>query len=287
MNWKELYDKTVNILDEIGIEEKKSESDIIFDYCFGMDKIKIIIDGNEEAPESALKKINEIASQRKKGIPVQYILGEWHFRNLKFKVGPGVLIPRDDTNVLVDVSVDFLNLRDNPSVIDLCSGSGCVAIPVEKELNSEHSEVFGVELSEEAFNYFKSNIQINRSGVKAICGDILEIYNEFCDDKFDAIISNPPYIKTEDIKNLQKEVKSEPNMALDGGNDGLWFYRNICKNWVPKLKIDGMVAFEIGFGQESEVKKLMEDAGLKCICTYTDMNNIIRVISGIKKNPTP
>ena len=111
----------------------------------------------------------------------------------------------------------------------------------------------------------------------------LKVYSEFCDEKFDAVISNPPYIRTSEIENLQKEVKLEPKIALDGGEDGLYFYKNICKNWISKLKTGGIMALEIGLGQENEVKNLMEKSGLHCIKTYKDINNIVRAISGIKK----
>lgn len=284
MTWKEFYNEAVRRLNKAGVEENKSEADIIFDYCFNMNKLKIILHGNEKLPEILIDKLDEVIAKRKKGIPIQYILGEWNFRNLRFQVGEGVLVPRDDTNILIDISVEFLNSKKNPCVIDLCSGSGCVAISIERELKLKNSEIFGVELSKKAFEYFKSNAEINCSNVKLINGDILKIYSEFCDDKFDAIVSNPPYIRTDEISKLQKEVKFEPRMALDGGKDGLYFYKNICKNWIPKLKVGGMIAYEIGFGQENEIKKFMEESGIGCIKFYKDINNIIRVVSGIKES---
>lgn len=284
MTWKEFYSEAVRRLNEAGIEENKSEADIIFDYCFNMNKLKIILHGDEKLPESLIDRLDEVVSKRKKGIPIQYILGEWNFRNLRFKVGEGVLVPRDDTNILIDVSVGFLNSKKNPCVIDLCSGSGCVAVSIERELKLKKPEIFGVELSKKAFEYFKSNAEFNRSNVKVINGDILKIYSEFCDEKFDAIVSNPPYIRTDEISKLQKEVKFEPRMALDGGKDGLYFYKNICRNWIPKLKVGGMIAFEIGLGQENEIKKFMEESGIGCIKFYKDINNIIRVVSGIKES---
>lgn len=284
MNWKELYNEAVHSLSEAGIEESKSEADIIFEYCFKMNKLDIILRGQEKPPESSKSKLDKIIAERKKGIPIQYILGEWNFRNLRFKVGEGVLIPRDDTNILVDVAIEFLNSKKSPCLIDLCSGSGCVAISLEKELRLKNPEVFGVELSEKAFEYFKTNTEINRSNVRSINGDILKIYSEFCDDKFDAIVSNPPYIRTDEMSQLQKEVKSEPKMALDGGEDGLYFYKSICQNWTPKLKFGGMIAFEIGLGQENEVKKFMQKSGINCIKFHKDINNIVRVVSGIKES---
>lgn len=284
MTWKEFYNEAVRRLNEVGVEENKSEADIIFEYCFDMDKLKIILHGDEKLPENLIDKLDEIIDKREKGIPIQYVLGEWDFRDLKFKVGEGVLVPRDDTNILIDVSIEFLNSKKSPCVIDLCSGSGCVAISIERELKLKNPEVFGVELSKKAFKYFKINAEINRSNVKAINGDILKIYSDFCDDKFDAIVSNPPYIRTDEISQLQKEVKSEPIMALDGGKDGLYFYKSICKKWISKLKVGGMVAFEIGLGQENEVKKFMEESGIGCIKFYKDINDIIRVVSGIKES---
>ena len=128
----------------------------------------------------------------------------------------------------------------------------------------------------------QENIFLNECKVTAINGDVFKISSDFQDEFFDAVISNPPYIKTGDLSCLQEEVKKEPRLALEGGEDGLYFYKNICKTWIPKLKSGGMIAFEVGFDQAQDVKTIMENYGIKAIRIFKDINNIDRAVIGQK-----
>ncbi len=202
--------------------------------------------------------------------PLQYILGEWEFYSLPFCVGPGVLIPRADTETLVDVALKVV--KKDSRVIDLCSGSGCVAIAIEK---NSGCFMTALENSEDAIKYLKLNIEKNRSNIKIIQEDIFKFVPN---EKVDVILSNPPYIKTKDLKFLQKEVTFEPLCALDGGEDGLLFYRRILE-FIPFLNPGGHIIVEVGYDTSSDVQKLFENAGL-ITKAVKDLSGINRVIFG-------
>ncbi|MBQ2273890.1 MAG: peptide chain release factor N(5)-glutamine methyltransferase [Clostridia bacterium] len=219
------------------------------------------------------EELDAVLKRRIDGEPLQYILGEWEFYDLPFYVGEGVLIPRPDTETLAEFAIDRAGTRETVCM-DLCSGSGCLAITLDK--HSVNATVYAMELSDKAFEYLKKNIERNASSVRAVKGDVLE--DDF--GEFDLIISNPPFIKTADLDTLQKEVKREPQMALDGGDDGLVFYRKIAEKWVPHLKSGGTLAVEIGIGQGDDVKAIFKAAGLKNIGSRNDLSGIERVIFG-------
>lgn len=217
--------------------------------------------------------LDRMISRRTAGEPLQYILGEWEFYSLPFSVGPGVLIPRPDTEILVDKAIEFIGKRE-VTVADLCAGSGCIGIAVAA--NCKGASVTAVEKSDLAFPYLEENIKRNGVNVTAVKGDITE--ESF--GEFDLILSNPPYIKSAVIESLSSEVRHEPHLALDGGEDGLFFYRAILENWLCRLKNGGMLAVEIGFDQADEVKALFMEAGLKNIGEKRDYGNNQRVIFG-------
>lgn len=281
MTWSEVYKKAESILKREYKDTYKYEIYSTLKYCFNISKIDLIMKKDEAVEPEVQKKLFDIIKLRTEHVPLQYILGYWYFMDLKFKVGEGVLIPREDTEVLVRKSLDYLQNVESPKIIDLCSGSGCVAISVKKNLG-EKSEVYAAELSQIAFSYLQENIFLNECKVTAINGDVFKISSDFQDEFFDAVISNPPYIKTGDLSCLQEEVKKEPRLALEGGEDGLYFYKNICKTWIPKLKSGGMIAFEVGFDQAQDVKTIMENYGIKAIRIFKDINNIDRAVIGQK-----
>lgn len=281
MTWAEVYKKAESILKREYKDTYKYEIYSILKHCFNISKIDLIMKKDEAVEPEVQKKLFDIIKLRTEHVPLQYILGYWYFMDLKFKVGEGVLIPREDTEVLVKKSLGYLQNVEGPKIIDLCSGSGCVAISVKKNLG-EKSEVYAAELSQIAFSYLQENIFLNECKVTAINGDVFKISSDFQDEFFDAVISNPPYIKTGDLSCLQEEVKKEPRLALEGGEDGLYFYKNICKTWIPKLKSGGMIAFEVGFDQAQDVKTIMENYGIKAIRIFKDINNIDRAVIGQK-----
>ncbi len=219
--------------------------------------------------------IEPLINRRLKGEPLQYILGKWGFYKGEFLVGEGVLIPRQDTETLVETAVEFLKDRKSPTVIDLCSGSGCVAISIATDY--PEAQVIACEKYEKAYSFLEKNIKLNNTkNVKPMLLDITE--ESF--GEADLIVSNPPYITKKDMEVLQSEVLKEPETALYGGEDGLYFYRVIAEKWSPLLKKGGMLALEIGIGQEESVKELLKKAGLKNIGTKKDLCGVQRVVFG-------
>lgn len=282
MKVREFYDfarKSLPLVDE---KEVKNEANILLQFCLNLDFTGLFLQRERILTEKEFKFLENAISLRESGVPVQYILGSWEFMNMDLKVGEGVLIPREDTEVLVETVVKNANSSKRFNLIDLCSGTGCVALALEKNLK-DFNQIYALEYSEKAFEYLNENIKNLKSNVKAIKGNIFEDYKLFEDDYFDYIVSNPPYIKTEDVKTLDREVLHEPEMALDGGETGLDFYLGICKLWARKIKSGGILAFEIGQGMHDDVAEIMKNSGFEKISFSKDINGIIRCVMGLKK----
>jgi len=225
--------------------------------------------------------LNELVSRRINGEPLQYLLGEWEFFGYPFKVGRGVLIPRPETELLVETAIESLQkttFGETPTILDLCAGTGCVGIAAAKKTNCN---VIAVEKSEEAIKYLKENIRLNKveSRVKIIHGDVFDVANI---PIADCILINPPYLSKEEMMTLQKEVTHEPQMALYGGEDGMGFYREFFKTWEQRIKrsaVFSSLAFacEVGDGQAGRVCSLMREVGLDPKIKK-DFNGIERMI---------
>ena len=277
MNIEQAYAECRKKLSSIEDIDTAFEALSLMNKAFGITRTDIIAYGTREIDSEKLTLLNSLINRRLEGEPLQYILGSWSFCGFDFFVGEGVLIPRDDTEVVVNLCLQFLKNRQSKKTLDLCSGSGAIAIALSKIANAE---VTGVELSDTAFEYLIKNISHNKADVNAVKGDILKCYTNFEDDTYDLIVSNPPYIKSDDIPHLQKEVLKEPLMALDGGKSGFDFYEQIIKFWTSKLKSGGALAFELGEEQADYVKTLMEQAGFTDIKTELDFGNTQRAIIG-------
>ena len=273
---KDLYLKLRGILSEAGIEAPGLEARLLIEGVTGMNRASQIANSNSEISGEIQEKLISMAQKRAGHLPLQYILGKWSFMGFEFKVGEGVLIPRDDTEVLVGLCLDYLKASDGKTALDLCAGSGAVSVVLDKLANAD---VTAVELSDKAYNFLLENIK--GTNIKPHKGDIFECYRDFEAKSFDLIASNPPYIKTGEIETLQTEVGYEPKTALDGGADGLDFYRAIVKRWTPLLKSGGAMAFELGEGQAEYVGGLMADHGYINIKTAKDLGGTDRAIIGI------
>lgn len=248
-----------------GIESAEFEAkQIVLSVC---DSIVSTVSSKDE------EKCIQLAQKRVAGYPLQYLLGEWEFYSLPFFVGEGVLIPRADTETVVDQALKIIKQNSYKTVLDLCSGSGCIAIAVKKNADVE---VTAVEASADAFCYLVKNAERNKAQIGCVMGDALKYKGK----KFDLVISNPPYIKTEVIKTLSEEVKKEPKMALDGGKDGLLFYRKITENAKQLLNKNGTLLFEIGFDQEAEVLEILKSNGFLNVRCVKDLNSQPRAIFG-------
>lgn len=205
-------------------------------------------------PFNRVEELERLVGRRLSGEPLQYIIGEWEFMSLPFHVGPGVLIPRPETELLAEFAIR--QCGDQPfQIADLCSGSGCIGISVAKSCPNAH--VWLVEKSEQAFAYLLENIQLNSvQNVTPLLGDIFDLEILPANVRFDLILSNPPYVSSGELPGLQREVHWEPSMALDGGADGLDFYRRIASVYPERTVPGGWIGLEFGDGQEQAVQAL-------------------------------
>lgn len=213
------------------------------------------------------------------GTPLQYILGEWDFYGLTLTVNKDVLIPRSDTEVLVDKALELIKAGDR--VLDLCTGSGCISAAL---LNNADCFVTAVELSDKAIKVAEQNLKrLTNGNFEIKKADVLDNPDGTFTEKYDIIVSNPPYIKTKVIDTLDKNVRNEPVMALDGGEDGLRFYRAIAQGWKSLLKSGGSLLVEIGFDQADEVAQILKNNGFCDVKTIKDTCGLHRVIIGTAK----
>jgi len=279
MTLSQVYRKAEMLLNENGVPDADVDTLCLLEHFLGADRTKLILHGDENADEKSCQKLFSAAEQRIKGVPLQYIIGKWNFMGYDFYVGEGVLIPRDDTEIAAEEACEFALGIDRPKVIDLCAGTGAIAIAVAK--TAVNSEVTALEYSENALNYLKKNIELNQAyNVVPFAGDVTKCADSFNDGSFDLIVSNPPYIRSEQIDTLQRELQFEPRMALDGGKDGLFFYRVITEMWYKKLKSGGKLLYEVGEDQCDEVCGILKKYGFENIAYRHDLHGYKRTVSG-------
>lgn len=281
MTMHSVYKQGERMLKESGIPDADFDSLYLLEHFFGFDRTALILHNNRIADEKRCERFFAAIDERKTGKPLQYIVGKWNFMGYDFYVGEGVLIPRDDTEIVVEEAIEFLKGIENPKVIDLCSGSGAIAVSIAKMFPG--SDVTALEYSDLAIEYLKRNIELNGAeNVRMFKGDVTGCSGEFDNESFDLVISNPPYIVSEEIDTLQPELKFEPRMALDGGKDGLFFYRSITENWSKKVKPGGMIAFEVGEEQFEPVAELVKKQGFVNVNYRLDLQGFKRTVSGYK-----
>ena len=281
MTLNSVYKQGEKLLKEADIPDADFDSLYLLEHFFGADRTALILHGDKTADESLCERFFSAVEERKTGKPLQYIVGKWNFMGYDFYVGEGVLIPRDDTEIVVEAALDFLKGIKNPRVIDLCSGSGAIAVSIAKIFPD--SDVVALEYSDLAVEYLKKNIELNGAdNVKVFKGDVTKCYGDFSDESFDLVISNPPYIESDEIDTLQPELQFEPRMALDGGKDGLYFYRIISEKWSCKVKKGGMIAFEVGEEQFEPVAELVKSHGFENVTYRLDLQGYKRTVAGVR-----
>lgn len=274
MKLNDLRKELILKLTPCSFEEADFEADCIIADLLGCSNSVLRIRLNEEADTALIEKAFEYADRRLNNEPLQYILGKWGFYSSEFYVGEGVLVPRPETELLVDIAVDTLKNNKNPICFDLCAGSGCIGISVAKAVNN--STIYMLEKSEKAFAFLNKNLIHNRvTNCTVTQGNL---FDGCCwQEKADLLLSNPPYIRTDVISTLQPEVQKEPHMALDGGADGLMFYRSIAEKWLNNLKTGGTLAVEIGEEQGNDVKNIFSPyfTETKILKDYSGLDRVI------------
>lgn len=256
MTIRETLRKGMIILKSNGITEPNLKSRLVMQYVLKKPREYLIVYDGEiltlRQEVDYFKLIKKIAS----GIPVQHITHRQEFMKMDFYVDENVLIPRPDTEILVEEVIKIAKRINAKKILDLCTGSGAIAVSIAKYI--ENSEVTAVDISEKALNIANKNAKEN--GVEGQITFVKSnLFENLANNKYDMIVSNPPYIKQDLIKNLDKEVQKEPEIALNGGVDGLDFYRKIIKKAYEFLKFNGYLCFEIGFDQKEDVIKLLEE----------------------------
>ena len=275
MKLSELYGLFVDTLNKSGFAEPESDSRLIFEYIAGIDRVKLTLEGDRELEPGVEEKLKAALDMRLTHMPVQYITGYQNFMGLEFMVSKDVLIPRMDTETLVE---EVLRLGlSNVRVLDICTGSGCILLSILKYVYG--SSGVGVDISDGALGVAKANSEALGIDATFIKSDMFE--NIPKDERFDIVVSNPPYIRSDVIGTLMSEVKDyEPLLALDGSEDGLKFYRIIADEASEYLNNGGMLFLEIGYDQGAEVSALLSAAGFTDVEVIKDLSGLDRVVSG-------
>lgn len=255
-------------------DEYELDAWYLFEHATGIARHEYLMDSQVVVPDEKCEVFREYINKRARHIPLQHIVGTQWFMGLEFEVNEHVLIPRQDTEVLVEEALKVI--KDGDRVLDMCTGSGCIIISLAK--NAKLLSATGVDVSEDALSVAKRNAKKNDIDVKFVQSDL---FSELEGVEYDVIVSNPPYIETEEINYLMPEVREyEPMLALDGGADGLDFYRKIIDESQKYLKSGGHLLFEVGHNQADEVCKLMEEAGFVDVASVKDLCGIKRVCKG-------
>lgn len=280
--YNEVYLSARKALKMAGVEAFSLEARLLCACAAGKTKEQFLRDMKFYVGEGYVEKVGAMLTRRLKGEPTAYITGEWEFYGLPMEVSPDVLIPRNDTEILADRAIELLRGRTSSKrVLDLCTGSGCVGISVA--VNVPDSRVILIDKSLRAMSVARANVLKNNvmRNVTCVDADALKAPPMLL-GSFDMILCNPPYIPTQHIAGLDPSVKDyEPMMALDGGEDGLEFYRSVASKWKTILRPKGILMFECGIGQAESIAQIMARCGFTNLTAFKDSLGIDRVMAGI------
>ncbi|MBQ7943661.1 MAG: peptide chain release factor N(5)-glutamine methyltransferase [Lachnospiraceae bacterium] len=273
MTYRELYNYGVEQLTAVGIEEAALDARLLLEYICHTDRNTLLVHGDSQRNAMEEEFYKAVIAKRAERIPLQHITGEQEFMGLSFRVNEHTLIPRQDTEILVEEAMR--HLHDGMCILDMCTGSGCILLSLLKYSNE--CEGVGVDISAQALEVAGENA--TRLGLKAdfIQSDLFEQVQ----GRFDMLVSNPPYIATKEIETLMPEVREhEPIQALDGMEDGLYFYRKIVEKSTDYLYNGARLYFEIGYDQGEAVSGLMRDKGFQDVKVIKDYAGLDRVVVG-------
>jgi len=279
--YNELYINTRNTLKRAEIEAYALEARVLVASAAGKTVQQLLRDLSLYTTDKVEELVQEYTSRRLKGEPVAYITGDWEFYGLPMKVTKDVLIPRADTELLVDLTKEALTgWKMDARVLDLCCGSGCITCAVGHELPA--TKLVAVDLSASALEVCRQNVNLNRLTTRAICMQADALASPPLGiGSFDLIVSNPPYIASAEIPTLDRSVRDyEPMWALDGGKDGLRFYKGIIKHWKSLLRPQGLLIFEVGEGQADTVADMLMAAGFASCSVHKDTRGVLRAVVG-------
>lgn len=302
MQIKELINNGAQMLENSHIEDSNIKARVLLQYILKKDKIYLVTNCNEEVRYQKEMEYKQQIQELIQGKPLQYITKFQEFMGFKFYVDENVLIPQPDTEILAEEAIkeiekivkskkgNDISQNNTIRILDMCTGSGAIAISIAKYFQNKNNlsntknneiqlKIFGIDISQEALEIAKKNAKSNQVEVKFFISDMFKKMKENTDEPFDIIISNPPYIETDTIKTLSKEVKQEPYIALDGGEDGLNFYRIIAEEGKKYLARRGCILVEIGYNQKEAVTRLFkkENTQITCIKDLAGNNRVIKI----------
>ncbi|MGN0374969.1 MAG: peptide chain release factor N(5)-glutamine methyltransferase [Butyrivibrio sp.] len=274
MNHRQILAAAINELTAAGIEEASNDARILFEQAFSMSRTEYLVHAMEEADAGCTEAFDALIKQRALRKPLQYITGKAYFMGLEFNVDSRVLIPRFDTEILVEEALKYIKPGDE--ILDMCTGSGCIGISLG--VLGKNCRVDCADISRDALYVARSNIALNAAeNVTLIESDMFSDI----DKKYDQIVSNPPYIKSSTVDTLMPEVlQYEPRLALDGTKDGLFFYRILAEKGPDFLKNGGLLMMEIGYDQAGDVVSLLQKNHFTDIKVIRDLAGLDRVVCG-------
>ncbi len=277
MTYRQARQWAIAYLAERGVEEAEADATLLLYEAADLTMTRYLVCSEEQMPESQQAAYAAMVEKRGQRIPLQHILGYQEFMGLTFQTGPQALVPRQDTEVLVEEALGYLNGKAKPKVLDLCTGTGCIAVSIARYCTG--AEVTASDLSKEALELAEKNAARSGADIHFIHSDLFAKIP----GKFDLIVSNPPYIPDEVIATLAPEVKEhDPYMALSGGADGLEIYKKLIPQAAEHLCAGGALLLEIGSDQGESVPALMQEVGYRHIYTKQDLAGLDRIVGGIR-----
>lgn len=278
LTYRQMCHNGAAILADAGITDAEYDSFALLEYITGMDRTAYILNGSKSVPEDIAERYDAVIDRRSSHIPLQHITGQAWFYGRGFNVNSDVLVPRQDTEVLVSEALKVINAKD--SVLDMCTGSGCIIITLA--LEKKLGRALGADISEAALKVASGNREkLGADDVTFVKSSIFSDINVNDDELFDVIVSNPPYIATGEIETLTEEVRiHDPYIALDGLEDGLHFYREITQQSMNYIKSGGWLLYEIGCTQAHDVSDIMSEYGYSNIKVIKDLAGLDRVVMG-------
>lgn len=279
MTIKQAMMQAVQAFEKAGVPDPRIDAELILCHLTGLDRMSMLMQGATTLTNEQEQRFSSLLLSRTRREPLQYLLGTQYFYGLPFQVDSRVLIPRQETETLCEWGVSHLRRLTNPRALDLCTGSGAIAVTLKHEC--PHANVTAADLSTDALEVAAANARLNQADVRFVQGDLWEPVQA---ETYDLILSNPPYIPTLDCDTLQHEVMQEPRMALDGGADGLDFYRRIAEGAPAHLSPAGLIAVEVGIGEAQDVAVLFENAELCDVQIINDLYGVERIVSARRRS---
>jgi len=280
MTIKQAILEAAKAFEAAGVPDPCIDAELILSHVTGLDRMSMLISGATTLTPEQEQRFSSLLLSRARRRPLQYLLGTQVFYGLDFQVDSRVLIPRQETETLCEWGIRHLrSLNRAARALDLCTGSGAIAVTLQHECS--FVAVTAADLSPDALEVAKANARFNNVDVRFVQGDL---WQPLEGETFDLILSNPPYIPTADCETLQQEVMQEPRMALDGGTDGLDFYRRIAQGAGRHLVPGGMIAVEVGIGEAGDVAALFTSAGLSDVQAINDLYGIARIVSARQRS---